>query len=148
MSQTIKSFTKIFSRQWQKFKEKLSLTARFKAAFHQAHYYTDETNQFHKLCWTVNGIYRQTYSNIFTIILPKEIVFNLWHKWEVKVVSVVRKMYIFLHVFTVYGLIMNDFLYPNGSHITLLSLSGWLYNESFSSYSKAFLTSLLSILVT
>lgn len=34
--------------------------------------------------------------------------FNLWLKWEVKVVSVVRKTFIFLSVFTVYDLIVMD----------------------------------------
>lgn len=44
---------------------------------------------------------------------PKEIVFNLWHKWEVQVVSVVKKT-IFLHVFTVSNIIVADYSFtPN-----------------------------------
>lgn len=33
---------------------------------------------------------------------------NSWLKWEVKVVSVIRKTFIFLYVFTVYDLIVMD----------------------------------------
>lgn len=36
-------------------------------------------------------------------------VFNFCHKWEVKAVSVVRKIFVFLYVFTVCDLTVMDY---------------------------------------
>lgn len=58
---------------------------------------------------SANRIYRQAYSNIFRATLPKDIVFYLWHNLEVKVVSAVRNILIFLHVFTVHNFIVMDY---------------------------------------
>lgn len=57
-------------------------------------------------------------------------------------VSVVRNTFIFLHVFTVDNLIVMDYSF------TPLLVSGRLCGKSFSSYSEAFVTSPLSMLVT
>lgn len=38
-----------------------------------------------------------------------EMVFNFCHKWEVKVVSAVRKTFVFLYVFTVCDLMVMDY---------------------------------------